>query len=286
MASTATTRRYDTWTLLLTYCLVGVGVVMLYSSSSDTATEITGDHMFFLKRQLIRILLGTALLFACTRLNYYRLKSIANWLLIGSMILLTLTLVIHYALDRDGVARWLQLGPISVQPSDFARLSIIIYLAAYIDRKNSVLNDFNHGFLPPVVVIGLTMLLIILEPDFSTAALTGVLGLTLLFLGGAKKRHLAALTAVSMPLLAAIMMAEPYRRVRILSFLGILDSPKAEYQISQSLISLGNGGWFGQGLGNSVEKRLFLPAPHTDFVFAIFGEELGFLGAVLLLGGF
>jgi len=211
---------------------------------------------------------------------------VASWLLLGSLVLLGLTLLIHYIGDRGGAARWLVLGPLSVQPSDCARLSLIIYLAAYIDRKGAHLTNLKYGFLPPVAVIGFAMLLIILEPDFSTAALTGLLGLTLLFLGGARGKHLAGLTAASLPLLGAVMIAEPYRRVRIQTFLGLLDSPKAEYQISQSLIGLGNGGWLGQGLGNSVEKKLFLPAPHTDFVFAIIGEELGFMGAVLLLAAF
>ncbi|MFB0515959.1 MAG: putative lipid II flippase FtsW [Candidatus Neomarinimicrobiota bacterium] len=286
MPSAATTPRFDTWTVLLTTFLVGVGLVMLYSSSADTAADISGDHMFFLKRQLTRALLGAALLFACSRLDYHHLKKYANWLLLGSLALLTISLLLHYATGREGTARWLWLGPVSIQPSDFARLSLIIYLAAYLDRKGSQLTSLARGFLPPVVVIALMMVLIIPEPDFSTAALTGLLGCTLLFLGGARARHLAGLVAASLPLMGAVMIAEPYRRIRIQSFLGLIDSPRAEYQISQSLISLGNGGWLGQGLGNSVEKKLFLPAPHTDFVFAIIGEELGFIGAVLLLAAF
>ncbi len=286
MRSATTIQRFDTWTLLLTFCLAGVGVVMLYSSSADLAAEVTGDHMFFLKRQIVRVLLGAALLFACSRLDYHRLKGLANWLLLGSLALLVITLLIHHAAGREGVARWLLLGPISAQPSDFARLSLVVYLAAYMDRKGAHLTHLGRGFLPPVVVIGCTMLLIVLGPDFSTAALTGLLGFAMLFLGGVRVKHLAGLTAISLPLLGMVMMAEPYRRVRIQTFLGLMDSPAAEYQISQSLISLGNGGWLGQGLGNSVEKKLFLPAPHTDFVFAIVGEELGFVGTILLLTAF
>lgn len=280
------TRRFDTWTLLLTLGIAGVGVVMLYSSSADTAADITGDHMFFLKRQLLRIALGSILLFICSRLDYHRLKSVANSLLLASLALLVITLLVHHLTGREGAARWLMLGSISTQPSDFARLSLIIYLAAYMDRKGAQLTHLWRGFLPPVVIIYFIVLLIVLEPDFSTAALTGVLGLTMLLLGGARLKHLAGLTAVSMPILFLVMMAEPYRRLRIQTFLGIIESPSADYQMSQSLISLGNGGLLGLGLGNSVEKRLFLPAPHTDFVFAIIGEELGFIGAVLLLVAF
>lgn len=278
--------RYDTWALALIFAIMGVGVVMLYSSSADIARDITGDHMFFFKRQLVRALLGIGLLIGLSRWDYHRLRSLANGLLAGSLILLLLVLIVHHANGSNGVARWLPLGPLSLQPSDVARLSLIIYLAAYLDRKKAGITDLTHGFLPPVVMLGLVMLLIILEPDFSTAALTGVLGLVLLFLGGARVKHLAVLGALALPAMLGVMLAAPYRRVRIQTFLGLIESPESEYQISQSLISLGNGGWLGQGLGNSVEKKLFLPAPHTDFVFAIIGEELGFIGAVLLLVAF
>lgn len=286
MRSTRTTERYDTWTLWLIFGIMGVGIVMLYSSSADTAREITGDHMYFLKRQLARVFLGVILLVAFSRLHYHSLKRFAGVLLAGAICLLLATLVYHYYTGSHGVARWLPLGPFTFQPSDAARLFLIIYLAAYLDREGSAITNLREGFLTPVIIISLVVLLIFLEPDFSTAALTGVLGFMLLFLGGARVRHLATLAAIALPVLVGAMMAAPYRRLRILTFLGIIESPKAEYQISQSLISLGNGGWFGQGLGNSVEKKLFLPAPHTDFVFAIIGEELGFIGAVLLLSAF
>lgn len=286
MPSVVIRSRYDTWALALIFAIMGVGVVMLYSSSADIARDITGDHMFFFKRQLVRALLGIGLLIGLSRWDYHRLRSLANGLLAGSLILLLLVLIVHHANGSNGVARWLPLGPLSLQPSDVARLSLIIYLAAYLDRKKAGITDLTHGFLPPVVMLGLVMLLIILEPDFSTAALTGVLGLVLLFLGGARVKHLAVLGALALPAMLGVMLAAPYRRIRIQTFLGLIESPESEYQISQSLISLGNGGWLGQGLGNSVEKKLFLPAPHTDFVFAIIGEELGFIGAVLLLVAF
>ncbi len=280
------TARFDRATLLLTSCLLGLGIVMLYSSSADTAAELTGDHTYFLKRQLLRILLGALLLLAASRFDYHRLKALAGWLVPLALLLLALTLVAHQLAGRTGAARWLWVGPFSVQPSDFARLALIIFLAAYLERKGSAVSGLGHGFLPPVVMIGVIMLLLVLEPDFSTAVLTGLLGLTILFLGGARLKHLAALGAVALPVLLLVMMAAPYRRLRVLTFLGRVDSPQTAYQSSQSLIGLGNGGWLGQGLGNGVEKRLFLPAAHTDFVFATIGEELGFAGAVAMLVAF
>lgn len=286
MHRTSRSTYYDPWTLVLTLALLGTGLVMLYSSSSDTAAEIAGSHTFFLRRQVVRILIGLVLFFIAFKLDYHIYLKLANWLLIGSILLLVLTLIIHAASGQNGAARWLSIGPVSIQPSDFARLGLILYLAAYLERKGSRITDLKMGLLPPVFVIGGITILIIMAPDFSTAALTASLGLIILFLGGARLKHLAALVTISLPPMAAVMLAEPYRRARIQTFLGLSESHEAGYQISQSLISLGNGGWLGQGLGNSAIKRLFLPAPHTDFVFAIVGEELGFVGGFIMLAVF
>ncbi len=278
--------QFDRQTLMLTIALVGLGIVMLYSSSTDIAYELTGDHMYYLKRQLIRLILGGILFTACAFYDYRKLKQLANALLLGSMLLLALTLVIHKTTGAPGVARWLDLGPASIQPSDMARIALVIYLAAYLDRKAQVMADFTEGLLPAILVIGVVMGLIVLAPDYSTAILTGFLGVGLLFMGGARIKHLLSIALVTLPLSMIILMAAPYRKLRILTYFGLSDSAAADYQISQSLISLGNGGFLGQGLGNSVEKKLFLPAPHTDFVFAIIGEEFGFIGAGLLIGAF
>jgi len=271
---------------MLTISLVGLGIVMLYSSSTDIAYELTGDHMYYLKRQLLRLLLGVILFTVCTFFDYRKLKDLANALLLGSIILLVLALVIHKATGTTGAARWLYLGSVSIQPSDLARIALVIYLAAYLDRKAKLMADFTKGLLPALLIIGVVMGLIVLAPDYSTAALTGFLGIGLLFMGGARLKHLLLLGLVTLPLALIVLMAAPYRRMRIMTYLGLSESSAADYQISQSLISLGNGGFLGQGLGNSVEKKLFLPAPHTDFVFAIIGEEFGFIGALLLIGAF
>lgn len=276
----------DRTTLLLTISLLAAGIVLLYSSSGDVATDLTGDHMYFLKRQLLRVALGLSLLAIMMRVDYRILQGYSPHLMIVSLGLLLLTLIWHGATEANGVARWLPVGPVSLQTSDLARFAIIVYLAAYMDRKGPGMAQFSTGLLPPIAILGTAMLLIVLAPDFSTAALTGFLGLILIYIGGARLKHLFYLGAATLPLFIGIMLAQPYRRLRIRSFLGMDNSPDASYQISQSLIGLGNGGWLGQGLGNSVEKKLFLPAPHTDFVFAIIGEELGFIGAALLLMAF
>lgn len=279
-------RSYDRKVLMSSFAILGIGIVMLYSSSADVARELTGDHTYFLKRQLVRVLLGTILLVACSIIDYRILKRFAKPAMVVTIIALLAALIIHEVRGASGVARWIPLGSISVQPSDFARLGIIIYLADYLDKKGEHIQDLMSGFVPPILIIGLIMILIVLAPDFSTAALTGLLAFTMLFIGGARIKHLAALGGIAAPMLLVVLLWEKYRRIRVLSFLGLIDSPAASYQNSQSLIGLGNGGFLGVGLGNSIEKRLFLPASHTDFVFAIIGEEWGFLGAVLLLAGF
>jgi cell division protein FtsW len=250
--------QFDRQTLMLTISLIGLGIVMLYSSSTDIAYELTGDHMYYLKRQLFRLLMGVTLFMVCTFFDYRKLKDLANALLIGSIILLVLTLVIHKATGTTGVARWLYVGSVSIQPSDLARFALVIYLAAYLDRKAKLMADFTKGLLPALLIIGIVMGLIVLAPDYSTAALTGFLGIGLLFMGGARLKHLLLLGLVTLPLAIVVLMAAPYRRMRILTYLGLSESSAADYQISQSLISLGNGGFLGQGLGNSVEKKLFL----------------------------
>ncbi|MCK4578625.1 MAG: FtsW/RodA/SpoVE family cell cycle protein, partial [Candidatus Marinimicrobia bacterium] len=185
MARRGTVQSFDTIALLLALSLTGIGIVMLYSSSTDTATNLTGDHMFFLKRQLVRIVIGGTLMFYCANFDYHRLQGLANKLLLGAVLLLAITLGYHHLSGSNVVARWLPLGLVSVQPSDMARLALIIYLAAYLDRKGLQLTNFSHDFLPPMLVTVVIMGLIVFAPDFSTAALTGAIAVTLFYLGGA-----------------------------------------------------------------------------------------------------
>ena len=192
--------------------------------------------------------------------------------------------MIYFLQHNPAPARWIHLGPLSLQTSDIARLSLIIYLSAYINKKRQQLEDFYFGFLPAVVVIALILGLIIIQPDFSTAAIIGVIGFTILFLGGARLPHIVVTITSAITILIPVMLMEPYRRARILSFFNpIADTGGSSYQVQQSLISLGNGGLFGLGLGNSMEKNLFLPTPHTDFIFSIIGEETGFIGVIIVL---
>jgi cell division protein FtsW len=174
-------------------------------------------------------------------------------------------------------SRWLYIGPISIQTSDAARFSVIIFMAYYADKKKNLIGKFYNGLFPSLVVLTIIMGLIIIQPDYSTAIMIGIIGVTILFIGGAKVKHLSICGLSGLLIGIPILLSREYRRNRILSFFGLDNNTDFGYQANQSLISLGNGGIFGVGLGNSIEKNHFLPTPHTDFIFAIIGEELGFL---------
>jgi cell division protein FtsW len=164
---------------------------------------------------------------------------------------------------------------------------VIIFLAAYVDHCRDQIKDFYNGFAPPIGIITVVMVLIVIQPDFSTAAIIGLIGFMILFVGGARISHLLATGTASLLVLTPIMLMKPYRLQRILTyFYGESAGVEESYQIKQSLISLGNGGFIGLGLGNSLGKNLFLPTPHTDFIFAIIGEELGLVGTVFILSIF
>lgn len=273
------TKNYDRVLLGAIIALLVLGTIMLYSASSVRSLTETGGRTdtVYLVAHLKRALISIIVMFGFMMLDYRKLKTISFWLITGSIVLLILTKIFF-------ASRWLFLGPFSFQTSDIARLSLIIYLAAYIDLKREQLKDFYHGFLPPVLIIVLLMGVIVIQPDFSTAAMIGLIGTIMLFTGGARLPQLLATGAIGLVVAIPVLMMETYRRARVMDwFNGNQDTATIGYQTHQSLISLSNGGFFGLGLGNSMEKNLFLPEPHTDFIFAIIGEELGFVGGVVIL---
>ncbi len=281
-------QRYDRHLLVYLGILTVMGTVMLYSASwyESFANSNGRTDMLFLQGHLKRMLVGIFFLFGFLTLDYRRLKDIAPYLLIGAIILLISTKA-FYLMKGFGwykPARWLYLGPFTLQTSDVARMAIIVFMAYYVDKKRDQLKDFQIGLLPALSVLAIIMGLIVIQPDYSTALMLGTIGALILFIGGAQISQLTLAGAGAMLIGIPVLLSREYRRVRILSFFGLGDNPDVGYQASQSLISLGNGGIFGVGLGNSIEKNHLLPTPHTDFIFAIIGEELGFiLGTVPVL---
>ena len=272
--------------MIITIILICVGVVMIYSASSIYAEEKFNDGMFFLKRHLLFLFIGGIFCLFVLSIDYKRLKSLSKPLLILSLLLLILVLIPGVGRSVSGAQRWFRFGKFSFQPSEMANVVLILYLADFISRKQNLIASFVHGFLPVILVLGLACGLILLQPDLGTALVIFIVAGLLLYIGGTPIYHLALTLILSLPLLYIMIFRVPYRRLRILAFLNPWNAPGGSgFQIIQSQIALGSGGFFGQGLGASRQKLFFLPAAHTDFIFSIIGEELGFFGiaGVILL---
>ncbi|KAB2879538.1 putative lipid II flippase FtsW [bacterium] len=267
--------------LLVVLTLLTMGVVMVYSASNVIALDKFGSSSHFLKQQFIRVILGFIILVFATKYDYHKYRSKTMLLVLISFIMLVIVLGLG---QIKGAARWLQLGGFGIQPSEIAKLAIIFYLAAYLDKKGERIRDFQNGLLPPLIMAGAFCFMILIQPNFSTAAVLMLIVLAILFIGGMRIRHLGVMALVTIPTAIAVVILSPYRRARITTFLDpTIDAQGSGYQIKQSLISFANGGLTGTGVGQGKQKFLFLPEPFTDFIYSIIGEELGFIGAVFVL---
>jgi len=275
---------YDRPTFILTFLLIGFGMVMLYSASSTIAVDEFGSAGYFLKRHIVRFLIGAVLMIGFMRFNYRYLEKLSPLIYLGSIFLLLATLGYYWSHHISSPARWLRLGIFNLQTADLAKFAMVVYLAAYMSHRRESLRDFKRGLLPALIMISICIGLVVIQPDFSTAFTIGAIAFYLLYLGRAKIGHLLSLLLVFAGIGASIVYTSPYKMQRLDTYLNPgTDASRAGYQIKQSLISLGNGGLLGMGLGDSYEKNLFLPEPHTDFIFAIIGEELGFIGTAGIL---
>ncbi len=284
MSVIVSSKKYDRPLLLLTVLLLIIGTIMVFSASTNISMEKYGNGTHYFWKHAFRVLAGLAALFGAMFMDYRLLRRAAVPLIIGAIVLLIITKLSYVLRGIDAPARWLRLGSFSLQTSDIARFAVIVYLAAYIDRKRNQLSSFTNGFLPPIILIGIIMALVIIQPDFSTALVIGVITFIMLFLGGAKASHLAGIVLVASAILIPVLFLAEYRVYRLTSFGDFSTSLVGKnYQLQQSLIALGNGGITGVGLGESIGKNLFLPAPHTDFILSIIGEELGFLGVFVVI---
>ncbi len=263
--------------------LTVIGIVMVYSASFAVAAVKYGDAHFFLKRHLVRVGLGLIALLVLSKIDYHLYSRIAKVGLYCAVGLLLYMLFIQSVAGK-GVNRWIEVGQYSFQPSELAKYALILYLADTLSRKNEKLWSFVDGYLPLLMIVAGTALLIFLEPDFSSAVFLTTTAIMIFYLGHVKVKHLAFTGLTALPLFYLAVFNSPYRIQRILGFFNQQsDLLGNNYQINQSLISLGSGGIFGQGIGNSKEKLLYLPEPFTDFIFSIIGEEFGFMGATFVL---
>jgi cell division protein FtsW len=272
--------RCDIFLMYAVLILVLTGVVMVFSASAIISQEKFNMSYLFLIKQLIWTVLGTLLMLALVKVDYNKLQKFSQPLMVFSLGLLVIVLLIN----SGEIKRWLRLGMVTFQPSEMAKLCLILYIADALDRKQSKLQNFKKGLLPIVIVTAIFLVLIYAEPDLGTAVVLGLVIVAVLFMGGVGLSQLMSLVLLSLPLLYFAIFHVGYRRERILSFLNPwTDARRIGYQIVQALLALGSGGFFGKGLGASRAKLFFLPEPYTDFIFSIIGEELGFLGASLIV---
>jgi len=272
--------RGDIFLLSVVLFLVFIGVVMVFSASAIVSHEKFDTSYLFLIKQIIWTVMGAFLMLVLARIDYNKLQKFSRPLMVFSFSLLVLVLLI----ESGEIKRWLKFGMVNFQPSEMAKICLILYIADVLDRKGSKLQDFKKGLLPILAVAGIFLILIYAEPDLGTAIILGLVVLAMLFMGGVRLFHLLSLVLVSLPLLYFAVFHVGYRRERILTFINPwADAQRIGYQIVQALLALGSGGFFGKGLGASRAKLFFLPEPYTDFIFSIIGEELGFLGASLII---
>ncbi|MGL4614925.1 MAG: cell division protein FtsW [Shewanella sp.] len=274
---------YDRALLTSVLILIGFGFVMVMSASMPEAQKLTGNPFHFMIRHL-------GYLFGCVGIAIIVLRiDMHTWQRISPMMLMVVGLMLFAVLlvgtTVNGATRWLSIGPIRIQVAELAKFSFSIYMAGYLVRRHHELRENAKGFLKLLVVLGFYALLILLQPDLGTVVVLFVGTIGLLFLAGARLFDFFALIIVGVLAFIALVLLEPYRVRRVTSFMDPWQDPFGSgYQLTQSLMAYGRGDWFGQGLGNSIQKLEYLPEAHTDFIFAVIGEELGFVGIIAVLG--
>ncbi len=267
----------------LTLMALSLGVV--YSASATWAMQKFGESEHLLNRHTLKILIGTAALFVGMKINYPVYRRLTKPVLMIAVVLLVATLITGG--EVKGASRWLRMGSFSFQPSEFAKFALLFHLCTLIANKNDLVRDFRKGFLPMMIWVGIVSLLVMLQPNLSTAMMILILSLLVLLVGRARYSHLMLAFAALVPLLLLYIVSAEYRMRRLAGFLdGSEMSTRTNYQLLQGIIGFGNGGLFGVGPGESKQRDFFLPESYGDFVFSIVGEEYGFVGTMTFLALF
>ncbi|BAF60043.1 bacterial cell division membrane protein [Pelotomaculum thermopropionicum SI] len=264
--------------------LLSLGVIMVFSASEYSTLITYNDSFYFFKRQAVWALLGLIAMFVMMNYDYWRLKNHIWTLLIVAFILLILVLIPGIGREVNGARRWIALGPLTFAPAELAKLSVIIFVAYGLSRQKERVRQFSKGVLPYLTVMTLAAGLIMLQPDLGTTLSLAGIVFAMIFAAGASMAHLGSIAAAGLAAVVFAIVMEPYRMKRFLAFLDPWADPQgAGFHIIQGLYAIGSGGLFGLGLGQSRQKFLYLPESHTDSIFAIIGEELGFIGASLVI---
>lgn len=284
MAAKSANKDYDRVLLLTTILLLGIGLIMVFSASFVIAEENSGDSYYFLKRQALWIAIGLAALYLFSRIHYLKLKKLSLVILLLNFVLLGLIFT-GFGTDLGTEAkRWLAFGPIVVQPSEFSKLAFVIFTAAYMSSRRIDLRNMWTATILPLGIATAALFMISLQPDFGTSVVVLAGAMLVVFFAGVPLIRAASLSLIGLPPLGYLMVQEDYRLQRIFTFIDPwADASGSGYQVIQSLYALGSGHLFGSGLGRGRQKLFYLPEPQNDFIFAVIGEELGFIGVVAIL---
>ncbi len=273
----------DWWLAAVVLTLLCIGLLMVLSTSGVIGERLAGDKYLFFKRQLVFTAIGSVALIIAARLPRRFIDSLAYPSLFLAFILL-LACITPFGLRVNGASRWIPVGSFSLQPMEFARIALVLYLAYFMSTKQDLVKTFFKGVVPPFAVTGVICCLLLLQPDFGGAMVMITLLFFMCLVGGTRFLYLFLTIALALGSAAMLVMVSPYRMRRLLAFLDpFKDALDTGYQLVQSLYALGSGGLFGLGMGNSMQKMLYLPEAHNDFIMAVVGEELGFVGITLIM---
>jgi cell division protein FtsW len=277
----------DRLILFLVLFLMVASTVFVFSASSTWALDKYGAAGGLANRHIIKVLVGFIVMLVAMNIDYHFYLKLTKPAVMVCLVLLLFTLAVGG--EVKGASRWLNLGGFSLQPSEAAKFALIFHLSALLSKKSD-LSDFNKGFLPLLLWIGAVVILVMIQPNFSTGAMIFMLGMVLVFIGGARMKHLSLSLAALLPAVLIYMVSASYRMKRVLAFIGLAEGSsvpgKSNYQLWQGIIGFGNGGLLGVGMGESKQRDWFLPESYGDFIFSIIGEEYGFIGTCLVMGIF
>ena len=280
-------KSFDFWIFMTILILLSIGTIMVFSSSSAYAYNyMKGDAYFFLKKQLVWVVLSLAVMFVTMNIDYRKIGKLSPIMLVVSLVLLILVIIPGVGQEYNGATRWLKIGNQTIQPSEFAKISMILFFSHSLSKRKDQLQHFFKGLLPYLIIIGIYAALLLKEPHLSGTMIIAVVASVILFGAGARISHFVILAMPAIAGLAILITFVEYMRKRVLSFLDPFKYLSGEgWQVVQSLYAIGSGGLFGKGLGKSLQKFLYIPEPYNDFILSVLAEELGFIGvfAVMLL---
>jgi len=276
--------QYDAWLITVILFLIGLGLIMVLSSSVTIADRHFNDPLYYFWRQIISVSIGLSLAFIALKLPMSVWHKISVPLLLLGFIFLLMVLIPGVGREVNGSLRWIEIGPFALQASEPVKICVIAYLAGYIVRRGDQVRESFVGFIRPVIVLTMIAFLLLLEPNYGACVVLLVTVLGMLFMGGVPLSRYFAWVSVAVAILASLAVLSPYRLQRLMSFSDPWKDPfDSGFQLTQALIAFGRGDWFGVGLGSSIQKLFYLPEAHTDFIFAVLAEETGLFGSTIVI---